>query len=100
MGFGQYGYRAVTPFGRRDVDVALPGVRSLFEVKASKYVTADSRIRQDIQKDAYIVSQGYTVEWHIYPDERGRAEVSQPLVDQLDAAGINVIVHHFGGCHC
>jgi len=63
-----------------DVD-AMKGV----EMKSGNYFSRTEDIRSEIARDRKLVEQGWEIDWVI----EGRA--SQPLIDELKDAGINVI---------
>ena len=79
-----------TPFGARQVDVMVPDARLLVQVKSGRQaLTTTGRLANTlaIQKDAWLVKQGYSVEWVL---EKGG---SPQLLKALDAAGIG---YHLG----
>lgn len=52
-------------------------------------------IRNEITKDAYLISKGYRVEWHFYISQiTGRGGPSEPLARALTQAGIKIIKHY------
>ena len=76
-----------TPFGQRQVDVLIPTGGRAVQVKTGKeYLTTTGRHANSlsIQKDAWLVQQGYEVQWIL---EQGG---SAPLLDALRKAGIGV----------
>jgi RHS repeat-associated protein len=79
-----------TPYGQRQIDVMLARDRHMVQVKSgpeSLTTTGRSANTLAIQKDAWLVKQGYEVEWVL---EKGG---SKPLLKALEDAGIR---YHVG----
>lgn len=80
-----------TPFGRRVVD-SLSG-KFAREAKYG-YQSLSKFIKQEIAKDAYLISRGYRVEWHFYWSQVSNSGgPSGPLRKALQDAGIKIIEH-------
>ena len=76
-----------TPFGRRQVDVYIAAKRRLVQLKTGKESLTTTRRGANtlaIQKDAWLVKQGWRVEWVL---EKGG---SAPLLEALKKANIRV----------
>ena len=58
------------------------GCKRGIEVKSGKYFSSDKNIAYEVERDAALVQDGWSIEWHI----DGKA--SQPLLDALKEAGI------------
>ena len=74
-----------TPYGDRQVDAMVANERLLAQIKTGpQSLTTRGRLANTlaIQKDAWLVKQGYTVEWVL---EQGG---SKPLLQALEKAGI------------
>jgi hypothetical protein len=89
-------YHAQLGWGRRQVDVATPqGVRRLdiadeagfrgVEVK-SGYIRMSPELRSQIDRDAWLIRQGWDIEHHFAPGSRA----SQGYLDACRQAGIRV----------
>lgn len=68
----------------RRLDIADVDAKMGVEVKSGEYFSRTEDIMYEIQRDKELVKQGWDIEWRI---EGG---ASQPLLDELQAAGINV----------
>ena len=80
-----------TPYGRRVVD-SLTG-KFAREAKYG-YQGLSSFIKQEILKDAYLITKGYTIEWHFYWSQiSDTGGASGPLKQALQEAGIKIIEH-------
>jgi RHS repeat-associated protein len=76
-----------TPLGQRQIDILVAGEKRAVQLKTGyEYLTTTGRLNNAdaIARDAWLVKQGYTVEWVL---EKGG---SQPLLDALKEAGIKV----------
>ena len=80
-----------TPYGRRVVD-SLSGKFA----RESKYgyQSLSVFIKKEIMKDAYLISNGYKVEWHFYWSQASNSGgPSRPLRRALEEAGIKIVEH-------
>ena len=66
----------------RRLDIADLSAKQGVEVKSGKYFSLDKNIAYKVERDAALVKEGWSIEWHI----DGKA--SQPLLDALNKAGI------------
>jgi|GEM_PF-412125 hedgehog/intein hint domain protein len=66
----------------RRLDIADLSAKQGVEVKSGKYFSLDKNIAYEVERDAALVKEGWSIEWHI----DGKA--SQPLLDALNKAGI------------
>ena len=66
----------------RRLDIADLSTKQGVEVKSGKYFSLDKNIAYEVERDAALVKEGWSIEWHI----DGKA--SQPLLDALNKAGI------------
>jgi len=78
-----------TPYGPRQIDAFVSDERLLVQIKTGQesLTTIGSKLstksnEMAIKKDAYLVKQGYQVEWVL---EKG---ASRPLLNALEGAGI------------
>jgi hypothetical protein len=55
-----------------------------YEVKSGAYTTHTPEIRSELERDAILVEQGWDITWVFHGD------ASQPLIDSLTEAGINI----------
>ena len=81
-----------TPYGARVVDSLTRNV-----ARESKFGTQglSQFIMREVQKDAYLVSQGYRVEWHFFRSTvSNTAGPSGPLRRALIDAGIRIVEHY------
>ena len=66
----------------RRLDIADAATQRGIEVKSGNYFSLDKNIAYEVERDAALVQDGWSIEWHI----DGKA--SQPLLDALKEAGI------------
>jgi hypothetical protein len=52
----------------------------------------NATVRGQVDKDAYLVRRGYTIEWHFFAGPTG-LEVDDELTEALDEAGISYWLH-------
>lgn len=70
---------------------AVPGTSTLHVAKlGTQPLTAT--VRSQVAKDAYLVTRGYTVEWHFFAGPNG-LDVDAALTEALDEAGISYRLH-------
>ena len=83
-----------TPFGNRVVDALNTKSRLIGEAKYG-YQGLSSTIQQQIQKDVYLIGQGYRVEWHFFWSRASNTGgMSATLREALNKAGIKIIEHY------
>lgn len=68
----------------RRLDIADVDAKMGVEVKSGNYFSRTQEIMSEIERDKELVRQGWDIEWRIEGD------ASQPLLDELRNAGINV----------
>lgn len=86
-------YNVDTPNGVRFIDIADPNTLRAIEHKtmtktdgSKGYFSRDQHIREELEKDKYLVEvEGWDITW-VFEN----AKASQPLIDDLKAAGIKV----------
>ena len=86
-------YSVDTPNGVRFIDIADPNTLKAIEHKTTTktdgskgYFSRDQHIREELEKDKYLVEvEGWDITW-VFEN----AKASQPLIDDLKAAGIKV----------
>lgn len=66
----------------RRLDIADLSAKQGVEVKSGKYFSLDKNIAYEVERDAALVKEGWSIEWHI------DGKTSQPLLDALKEAGI------------
>jgi len=83
-----------TPFGNRVCDALNTMTRTVGEAKYG-YQSLSSFIQSEVQRDGYLVTQGYTVEWHFYWSEISNSGgMSKELLEALLKAGIKVVIDY------
>ena len=83
-----------TPYGNRVVDALNTGQSRIGEAKYG-YQSLSTQIQQQIQKDQYLIRQGYSVEWNFYWSVSSNSGgMSAPLRQALINAGIKIIEHY------
>jgi hypothetical protein len=72
-------------------DGATPGTSTLHVAKLGTQ-PFNATIRSQVDKDAYLVRRGYTIEWHFFAGPTG-LDVDAGLTEALDEAGISYRLH-------
>jgi hypothetical protein len=85
LGWGKRNQDVSTDLGTRRLDIVDVTGRRGVEVKSGN-VDMSPEIRSEIERDAWLVKQGWDIEWHFTPG----SQVSQSVLDALKEAGIRV----------
>jgi RHS repeat-associated protein len=94
--------RGVNDLGNRNFDLSIyPPLKLAWEIKVTKYAKWGGWNKVQARKDKVLsIEYNWGIEWDILPDRNGKANASPSLVQYLDGAAIDVVVHHFKDQYC